>query len=55
MNRECNVTKRLLTRNGLYYCAVVLSAKGRIKPSWFTSPVIPENFYALEFGLQGEP
>jgi hypothetical protein len=27
MNRECNVTKRVLTRNGLRYCPVVLSAK----------------------------
>lgn len=34
MNRECNVTKRVLTRNGLRYCPVVPSANGRIKPNW---------------------
>lgn len=34
MNRECNVTKRVLTRNGLRYCPVVLSPNGRIKPNW---------------------
>jgi|ERR1039458_6277362 integrase len=32
MNREVNVTKRVLTTAGLRYCAVVLSANGRIKP-----------------------
>ncbi len=32
MNREVNVTKRVLTPAGLRYCAVVLSANGRIKP-----------------------
>src|SRR6266567_5976368 len=32
MNRQCNVTKRVLTAQGLRYCPVVLSANGRIKP-----------------------
>jgi integrase/recombinase XerD len=32
MNRQCNVTKRVLTARGLRYCPVVLSANGRIKP-----------------------
>lgn len=32
MNRECNVTKRVRTLNGLRYCPVVLSANGRVKP-----------------------
>jgi integrase/recombinase XerD len=31
-NRECNVTKRVKTPNGLRYCRVVLAANGRIKP-----------------------
>ena len=34
MNRQCNVTKRVMTRNGLRYCSCVLSANGRIKPAW---------------------
>jgi integrase/recombinase XerD len=34
MHFECNVTKRVLTRKGLRYCPVVLSANGRIKPNW---------------------
>jgi integrase/recombinase XerD len=33
-NREVNVTKRVMTAKGLRYCAVVLSANGRIKPDW---------------------
>jgi integrase/recombinase XerD len=32
MNREVNVTKRVQTSKGLRYCAVVMSANGRIKP-----------------------
>jgi integrase/recombinase XerD len=32
MNREVNVTNRIQTGKGLRYCAVVLSANGRIKP-----------------------
>ena len=31
-NRECNVTKRVQTSNGLRYCRVVLAANGRVKP-----------------------
>jgi integrase len=32
MNREVNLTKRVLTSKGLRYCPVVLSANGRVKP-----------------------
>src|ERR1700721_4475975 len=32
MNREVNVTKRVQTSKGLRYCAVALSANGRVKP-----------------------
>lgn len=32
MNREVNVTKRVLTAGGKRFCPVVLSANGRIKP-----------------------
>jgi len=31
-NRECNLTKRVLTANGWRYCAVALAANGRVKP-----------------------
>jgi len=31
-NRECNVTKRIQTPQGMRYCRVVLAANGRIKP-----------------------
>ncbi len=33
MNREVNLTKRVLTGKGLRYCPVVLSANGRVKPN----------------------
>jgi hypothetical protein len=32
MNREVNLTKRIETAQGWRYCAVVLSANGRVKP-----------------------
>ncbi len=32
MNRECSVSKRVQTPQGLRYCPVVLSANGKIKP-----------------------
>lgn len=32
MNRQCNVTKRVQTRQGLRYCPVALAANGRVKP-----------------------
>jgi integrase/recombinase XerD len=32
LNRECSVSKRVLTPQGLRYCPVVLSANGRVKP-----------------------
>jgi integrase/recombinase XerD len=32
LNRECSVTKRVQTSQGLRYCPVILSANGRIKP-----------------------
>lgn len=31
-NREVNLTKRIKTPDGLRFCAVVLTANGRIKP-----------------------
>ena len=31
-NRECNLTKRVLTANGWRYCAVALAANGRVEP-----------------------
>jgi integrase len=34
LNKECNVTKRVLTARGLRFCPVVLSNNGRIKPDW---------------------
>lgn len=33
-NRECNLTKRVHTNQGLRFCPVVLSANGRVKPEW---------------------
>jgi integrase/recombinase XerD len=33
-NRECNLTKRVRTNQGLRFCPVVLSANGRVKPDW---------------------
>jgi integrase/recombinase XerD len=33
-NRECNLTKRVRTDQGLRFCPVVLSANGRVKPNW---------------------
>src|SRR5260370_2395757 len=32
MHREVNLTKRVQTPQGMRYCAVVLSANGRVKP-----------------------
>jgi integrase/recombinase XerD len=32
VNRECNLTKRIKTANGLRYCPVVYSNNGRVKP-----------------------
>jgi integrase len=31
-NRECNLTKRVLTRRGWRHCRVVVAANGRVKP-----------------------
>lgn len=62
MNRECNVTKRVLTRNGLRYCPVVLSANGRIKPDWVyvttdtgksLQELHPEGSYYIEWRENG--
>jgi integrase/recombinase XerD len=33
-NRECNLTKRVRTPQGLRFCPVVLSVNGRVKPDW---------------------
>jgi len=53
MNRECNLTKRVMTRNGLRYRAVVFSANGRIKPDMVlvngTPERHPEGAYYLEW------
>ncbi len=53
MNRECNVTKRVQTENGLRYCPVVLSGNGRIKPDVVLvngkSEHHPEGAYYLEW------
>jgi hypothetical protein len=32
MHREVNLTKRVQTPQGMRYCAVMLSANGRVKP-----------------------
>jgi integrase/recombinase XerD len=34
MNRHVNLTKRIETPRGARFCAVVLSANGRVKPDW---------------------
>src|SRR5450755_3704976 len=53
MNRECNVTKRVQTPKGLRYCAVVLSANGRVKPDTVMvngkEEKHPEGAYYLEW------
>ena len=61
-NREVNVTKRVITEKGLRYCAVVLSANGRIKPDWVNVKTDTgktreerhtENFFGLEIPDEG--
>ncbi|HTJ85809.1 MAG TPA: hypothetical protein VL349_01000, partial [Terriglobales bacterium] len=42
MNRECNLTKRVMTRNGLRYCPVAFSANGRVKPDMVLVNGAPE-------------
>jgi integrase len=42
MNRQVNVTKRVLTPKGLRFCPVVLAANGRIKPDTVLVNGIPE-------------
>jgi len=58
MNRECNVTKRVQTENGLRYCPVVLSGNGRIKPDVVLvngkSEHHPEGAYYLEWREGGK-
>jgi integrase len=53
MNRECNLTKRVMTRNGLRYCPVAFSANGRIKPDMVlvngAPQRHPEGAYYLEW------
>jgi integrase len=53
MNREVNVTKRVLTTKGPRYCPVVLSANGRVKPDVVLvnkkSEFHPEGSYYLEW------
>jgi integrase/recombinase XerD len=53
MNRECNLTKRVMTHNGLRYCPVAFSANGRIKPDMVlvngAPERHPESAYYLEW------
>jgi integrase len=53
MNRECNITKRVLLARGWRYCPIVLSANGRVKPDVVLvngSPERhPEGAYYLEW------
>jgi hypothetical protein len=52
-NRECNLTKRVRTNQGLRFCPVVLSANGRIKPDWVivnrNEERHPEGAYYIEW------
>ncbi len=53
MNRGVNLTKRIKTAGGLRYCAVVVSANGRIKPDVVLVNGVeerhPESSYYLEW------
>jgi hypothetical protein len=39
-NRQVNLTKRVQTPQGMRYCAVVLSANGRVKPDLVLAMVV---------------
>ena len=53
MNRECNLTKRVMTAQGWRYCRVVLAANGRVKPGFVLvngkQEAHPEGAYYLEW------
>ena len=53
MNRQVNLTKRVRTRTGVRYCAVVLSANGRVRPDYVfvdgKQESHPEGAYYLEW------
>lgn len=53
MNREVNLTKRVLTDAGLRYCPVLISNNGRIKPDWVSVDGVderhPEGAYYLDW------
>jgi integrase/recombinase XerD len=52
-NRQVNLTKRVQTPQGMRYCAVVLSANGRVKPDYVHvndhEERHPEGAYYLEW------
>ena len=52
-NRQVNLTKRVQTAHGMRYCAVVLSANGRVKPDYVYinghQEQHPEGAYYLEW------
>jgi len=52
-NRQVNLTKRVQTPHGMRYCAVVLSANGRVKPDFVVvngrEEKHPEGAYYLEW------
>lgn len=52
-NRICNLTKRVMTAQGLRYCPVVLSANGRVRTDWVLVNGVeerhPEGTYCIEW------
>jgi hypothetical protein len=57
MNLLVNLTKRVMTTEGLRYCSVVESANGRIKPDWVSvdgkEERHPEGAYYIEWRDDG--
>ena len=57
-NRQVNLTKRIMTRSGMRYCAVVLSANGRVRPDVVLvdgqQERHPEGAYYLEWRENGK-
>jgi len=58
MNLRVNLTKRVMTVEGLRYCPVVESANGRIKPEWVAvdgkEERHPEGAYYIEWRADGK-
>jgi integrase/recombinase XerD len=58
MNLLVNLTKRVMTTEGLRYCSVVESANGRIKPDWVSvdgkEERHPEGAYYIEWRDDGK-